>query len=228
MRPALYLFDIDGTLLRAGGAGARALDAVFAARYGLDDAMRGIDAGGRTDPWLVSQVFETRLERTATAAEIDDVLDAYLPELTRQLASSTTFRVLPHVEESLTWLAGRPGVGLGIATGNIERGARIKLDHAGLTPRFHFGGYGCDHSERPRVVARAIDRGLSLSGSCPADRIIVVGDTLHDVTAARACGVRVVAVATGSCTRAELDGAGADVVLDTLADLRAWHEDTLG
>lgn len=146
----LYLFDIDGTLLRAGGAGARALDAVFAARYGLEGAMRGIEAGGRTDPWLVAQVFETRLDRTATPAEIDGVLDAYLPELSRELASSTSFRVLPHVDESLTWLADRPGVALGLATGNIERGARIKLDHAGLTPRFAFGGYGCE--DRKSVV----------------------------------------------------------------------------
>lgn len=226
--PALYLFDIDGTLLRAGGAGARALDAVFAAKYGLDEAMRGIEAGGRTDPWLVARVFETRLDRAATPAEIDDVLDAYLPELARELAATPSFRVLPHVDESLTFLAARPGVALGIATGNIERGARIKLDRAGLTPRFRFGGYGCDHAERPRVVARAIERGRARAGACDPARIVVVGDTLHDVTAARACGVRVVAVATGADSRATLDAAGADVVLDTLADLAAWHADTLG
>src|SRR5688500_20071907 len=83
-------------------------------------------------------------------------------------------------------------------------------------------------SERPRVVARAIERGRAHSGACEPERIVVVGDTLHDVTAARACGVRVVAVATGADSRAVLDGAGADVVLDTLADLAAWHEDVLG
>jgi phosphoglycolate phosphatase-like HAD superfamily hydrolase len=225
---ALYLFDIDGTLLRAGGAGARALDAVFAARYDLERAMRGIDAGGRTDPWLVAQVFETRLGRTAAAAEIDAVLDAYLPQLQRELAASTNFRVLPHVAESLAWLAATPDVAIGLATGNIERGARIKLDHAGLTPRFAFGGYGCDHVERPRLVARAIERGRALAGPCAADRIVVVGDTPHDISAARACGVRAVAVATGSTSRPALDAAGADVVLDTLAELPAWHEEAIG
>ena len=189
--------------------------------------MRGIDAGGRTDPSLVAQVFETRLGRTPTDAEIDEVLEAYLPELARELVTAP-FRVLPHVAESLAWLGARPGIAIGLATGNIERGARIKLDRAGLTARFGFGGYGCDHAERPRVVARAIERGLERAGACPPERIVVVGDTLHDVTAARACGVRVVAVATGSCTRADLDAAGADAVLDTLADLPAWHEDALG
>jgi len=224
---ALYLFDIDGTLLRAGGAGARALDAVFAARHRLDRAMRDIDAGGRTDPWLVRQVFETRLGRAPSDAEVDEILEAYLPELVRELAASQTFRVLPHVTETLAWLEGRPGVGLGLATGNIERGARIKLDHAGLSPRFGFGGYGCDHEERPRVVARAIERGRARAGACADDRVVVVGDTVHDITAARACNVRVVAVATGSGSRAELAAAGADAVLDTLAELPAWHEHAL-
>ena len=223
MTPALYLFDIDGTLLRCAGAGARALDAVFAARYGLERAMRGIDAGGRTDPSLIAQVFETRLGRTATAEEIAAILDAYVGELERELAASTTFQVLPHVGDCLDWLATRPAIGVGIATGNIARGARAKLDRAGITARFAFGGYGCDHAERPRVVARAIERGRERAGACDPDRIVVVGDTVHDITAARACGVRVVAVTTGSVPRATLAAAGPDAVLDTLADLPAWH-----
>lgn len=227
-RTALYLFDIDGTLLRCAGAGARALDAVFAARYGLERAMRGIDAGGRTDPWLVRRVFETRLGVTPTDAEIDAVLEAYLPELARELAASASFRVLPHVEEALGWLAEDAAIGVGIATGNIERGARIKLERAALVARFTFGGYGCDSADRAQIVARAIERGRELAGPCVEDRIVVVGDTVHDIAAARACGVRVAAVATGGPTRAELAAAAPDVVLDTLADLRAWHADVLG
>jgi phosphoglycolate phosphatase len=225
---ALYLFDIDGTLLRAGGAGARALDAVFSRRHGLDRAMRGIDAGGRTDPWLVAQVFEKRIGRAATAAEVDAILDEYVAELERELTISATLKVLPFVLEALAHLEGCEQVGIGIATGNIERGARIKLERAGLHARFRFGGYGCDSEDRGRLVARAIARGRELVGECVEDRIVVVGDTAHDITAARACGVRAVAVATGSATRRELDAAGADVVLDTLADLPAWHDATLG
>lgn len=218
----LWLFDIDGTLLRAGGAGSRALNAAFAARHGLDAAMTGIDASGRTDPWLIAQVFERRLGRAATAAEIDEILEAYLPELEREL---TALRVLPGVIEALDWLAGDPELHhAGIATGNVERGARIKLDRAGLTARFTFGGYGCDSAARPALVARAIERGRARAGDVPAARCIVVGDTVHDIAAARACGVRVVAVCTGSDTRATLEASGADVVLDSLTELRSWHQ----
>lgn len=223
MTAALFLFDIDGTLLRAGGAGSRALDAVFAARHGLEAAMRGIEAGGRTDPWLIGQVFERRLGRVAGDDEIAEVLEAYLPELARELADATRLRVLPGVVEALDWLAGVPGAHAGIATGNVERGARIKLDRAGLTARFAFGGYGCDSPSRPALVARAIERGCARAGDVPRERVVVVGDTVHDISAARACGVRVVAVATGADTRATLEAAAPDVVLDSMAELRDWR-----
>lgn len=227
MRPALYLFDIDGTLLRAGGAGARALDAVFAERHGVTGAMAGIEAGGRTDPWLIAQVFERRLDRAATDDDIAEMLELYLPVLARELADATRLRVLPGVVDALDWLATVPAAHAGIATGNVERGARIKLDRAGLTARFSFGGYGCDSPSRPALVERAIARGCARAGAVPRERVVVVGDTLHDVAAARACGVRVVAVATGADTRATLDASGADVVLDSLTELAAWHASTL-
>jgi phosphoglycolate phosphatase len=220
---ALYLFDIDGTLLRAGRAGMRALDAVFAARHGLAEATRGIDASGRTDPSLVAEIVATRLGRTADDAEIQAILDAYLPELARTLASASEVGVLPHVDEALRWLTGLGTIGLGIATGNVAGGARLKLEHVGLADRFAFGGYGCDSPDRARLVARAIERGRARTGACPAERIVVVGDTVHDVTAARACGVRVVAVATGTHAPAALAAAGPDAVLASLGELPAWH-----
>ena len=220
---SVYLFDIDGTLLRAGGAGSVALNAVFHARFGIERAMHDIDAGGRTDPWLVSQMFERRLGRVPSDDEIASVLDAYYPELERALAAAPAFRVLPHVHDTLDWLSTQP-TAVGIATGNTATGARIKLERAGLAPRFTFGGYGCDSASRAALVARAIER----APACAKERIVVVGDTLHDVAAARACGVKVVAVATGSCSREVLDAAGADVVMDDLSGLRTWHEDVLG
>jgi phosphoglycolate phosphatase-like HAD superfamily hydrolase len=224
----LYLFDIDGTLLRAHGAGARSLDAVFAARWGVTGAMRGIDAGGRTDPWLVDQVFVQRLGRHATAAEIDELLAAYVPALARELEASATLRVLPHVPDVLDDLARRDDVHLGLATGNIEAGARVKLGAAGLLDRFAFGGYGCDSADRAALVARAIERGEARAGApCPRERVVVVGDTVHDIAAARACGVRVVAVATGWTSLETLEAAGADAVMPDLSTLPDWHAATL-
>jgi phosphoglycolate phosphatase-like HAD superfamily hydrolase len=217
----LYLFDIDGTLLLSGGAGARALAGAFAARFGLAGAMDGVQLGGKTDPNIVEEVFLARLGRPPTAAEIDEVLDLYLPILRAELAAASHFRLMPAVVEALDHLAGLPGVRIGLATGNIRAGAQAKLERAGLWNRFELGGFACDHRDRHRLVARAIER----AGAVPPDQVIVVGDTPFDVAAARACGVRVIAVATGSVGRDALAACEPDAVFDTLAELPAWHAD---
>lgn len=213
-----YLFDIDGTLVRAGGAGSRALTAVMWARYGVADATAGIAFAGRTDGWIVATMFDRALGRAPEPGEADAVLADYVAELERGLPGS--LRVLPDVADVLRWLAGRPEVRLGVATGNIAAGARAKLAVAGLDGYFGFGGYGCDALERPALVAAAKAR----AGVGPGDVAVVVGDTVHDVAAARACGARVVAVTTGGDDRATLEAAGADVVFDRLGELPAWHD----
>lgn len=217
-----YLFDIDGTLLRAGGAGSRSLAAVMRARYGVDDATAGIAFAGRTDGWIVDAIFTRALGRAPVAGEIEAVLTAYLDELVRELP--TSLRVLPDVDVALPWLAAQPRVRLGIATGNIAAGARAKLACAGLEHFFGFGGYGCDAVERPALVAAAKSR----AGLGPDGIAVVVGDTVHDVTAAHACGALAVAVTTGGDDRATLTAAGADVVLDRLGELPAWHTARFG
>ena len=215
-----YLFDIDGTLVRAGGAGARALAAVMRERYGVEDAARGVAFGGRTDGWIVRQLIVRALGREPQPGEIDLVLADYLAELGRELP--TRLRVLPDADQVLAWLGARPEVRLGVATGNVAAGARAKLEAAGLAHHFGFGGYGCDSTDRAELVAVAITK----SGIGAGDTAVVVGDTVHDVAAARACGARVVAVTTGADDRATLEAAGADVVFDGLAPLCAWHQAT--
>ncbi len=215
----LYLFDIDGTLLLSGGAGARALDRAFAARFGLAGAMAEVQLGGKTDPNIVEEVFLTRQGRRPSQGEIDEILDLYLPLLRAELADATNFRLMPAVVETLDHLAGQAGVRIGLATGNIRAGAQAKLERAGLWHRFELGGFACDHRERHRLVARAIER----AGAIAPDEVVVVGDTPLDVAAARACGVRVIAVATGSVAREGLAACEPDAVFDTLAELPAWH-----
>jgi phosphoglycolate phosphatase len=218
----LYLFDLDGTLLRAGGAGSRALDHVFRTRYGIEGAMTGIDPGGRTDPWILGEVFSVRFGRRPAEDEITAILDDYVPVLEREMAIAEKFRVLPYVVEVLDWFAARPEVVVGVATGNVAAAARAKIARAGLEGRFVCGGYGCDSAQRPEVVARAIARAVEIAGG--VDRVVVVGDTVHDVTAARACGADVVAVTTGTDRREVLEAAGPDAVMDSLGDLPAWHQ----
>jgi phosphoglycolate phosphatase-like HAD superfamily hydrolase len=223
-----YLFDIDGTLIKAGGAGARSLSAVMLARYGVTDATRGVPAAGRTDPAIVRDMFERALGRAPDVIELDEVIEAYLDTLDQELAKpASTLRVLPGAADALTWLAARPACRLAVATGNVRRGAGVKLRHARLAEHFDHdrtGGYGCDSPIRAELVARAVER----AGAGPADTVVVVGDTVHDVTAAQAVGATCVAVTTGGVAASVLRDAGAAHVLDDVGGLPAWHAATYG
>jgi len=215
----LWLFDLDGTLLHAGGSGRAAFDAVLLARHGVADGCRGLSFGGKTDPALVDEVFVARLGRPPTAAERAAFLDAYLDDLPHRLAA-TGVRCADGATELLGTLAARPGELLGIATGNVRRGASAKLAAAGLAAWFGddaVGGYGCDSAVRAELVGIAIARGRARGAD---GEVVVVGDTVHDIAAARANGATAVAVATGGQTAAEL--VAADVVLGSLRELPAW------
>jgi phosphoglycolate phosphatase-like HAD superfamily hydrolase len=219
----LYLFDIDGTLLRADGAGSRAFDHALAACFALEGASRGVRFGGKTDHAILDEILVLRRGRAATADERARFLATYLPELERELAASAGFRVLPGVIAALDYLAARGDVVIGVATGNIADGARAKLRRAGIDDRFVVGGYGCDSANRAELVACAIARGRAAGA---LREVVVVGDTVHDIAAARACDAVAVAVATGADPRDALGGA--DVVLGGLDELPPWHAATFG
>jgi len=217
----LYLFDIDGTLVHAHGSGRVAFDAVLAEQHGIDEASAGVRYGGKTDHNIVDEIFATKLGRAMTEAERAAFIDAYVPRLHGELVK-TGVEVIPGVATALAYLAPRT-LALGIATGNIRRGAAAKLAHAKLDHWFSFGGYACDAPVRADLVAVAIQRGRErgLAGD-----VVVVGDTVHDITAARANGAIVVAVATGSDSAEMLRDA--DAVLSSLDELPAWHEARFG
>lgn len=218
----LYLFDIDGTLLHARGSGRRAFDTVFARHHGIDGACDGVRFGGKTDPALVDEIYLARLGRPATEPERAAFLDAYLPLLHADLAQDGV-EVLGGVAETLSWLAARPGVLLGVATGNVRAGAEAKLAAAGLGAYFALGGYGNDSHLRAELVAAAIARGRQHG---EVREVVVVGDTIHDISAARACGAIACAVTTGSDSAEAL--AHADVVFASMAELPAWHAARFG
>jgi phosphoglycolate phosphatase-like HAD superfamily hydrolase len=218
----LYLFDIDGTLLHARRSGSRSFEAVFSDRHGVADACRGMRFGGKTDPALIDEIFTARLGRPPTAAEHAAFLDAYLARLREHVARDGV-EVLPGVVDTLVYLAARPGVMLGVATGNVRAGADTKLAAGGLAGYFALGGYGCDSALRAELVAAAIARGRERAD---VRDVVVVGDTIHDIAAARACGAVACAVATGSDPAEAL--AGADTVLAAMTELPAWHAARFG
>jgi len=218
----LYLFDIDGTLLHAKRAGGRAFERVFREQHGLERACQGVRFGGRTDPSLVDEVFANRLGRPATADEHAAFFAAYLPLMRADLVSGGV-EVIDGVHDALAWLAARSDVVLGVATGNVRGGAEAKLAAAGLADWFALGGYGCDSHVRAELVAVAIARGRERG---EVHDVVVIGDTVHDISAARACGAIACAVTTGSDPAEALGHA--DVVFGNLRELPAWHAARFG
>lgn len=215
----LLLFDIDGTLLKSGGCGERALRLAARDYFGVEDDLRDIEIAGRTDTAIARQLLR-KYGRPETGDAILAMLDRYLVHLPFLLRESSG-SLLPGVRELLAMLKPRADVVLALLTGNLARGAEHKLGHYGVWHYFEFGAFADDHHERdklgPFALARAAERGHVASAS----RTFVIGDTPHDISCARAIGARVVAVATGGFTREGLAMYTPDVLLDDLGDLTA-------
>jgi phosphoglycolate phosphatase-like HAD superfamily hydrolase len=211
------LFDIDGTLIASGGAGKTAIEMALASEFGIRQPIERLLLSGRTDRAIVRDLFRMHaLEESS--ANWRRLRDGYLRHLPACL-SSHQGRVLPGVAALLESLRGRGGVVLGLLTGNIRDGARLKLGHYGLFHHFAFGGFGDEHFDRDDVAREALTELRCRHGDCvPPERVWVVGDTPLDVRCARAIGARAVAVATGWHPTEELAAAEPDLLLADLSD----------
>jgi phosphoglycolate phosphatase-like HAD superfamily hydrolase len=222
--PTLLLFDIDGTLILSGGAGVRGLNRALEQLYGVPGALDGVAIGGRTDRAIVTDVL-IRFGREPTDEAIGALRAAYLDCLAEEIVRtpSGTHGVLPGVGALLDALERRADVRLGLLTGNFERGARIKLDHFVLWDRFAFGAFGDDHVDRRALVPVALSsaRAAGLDVGDTPD-VVIIGDTPLDVDCAQAHGAHAIGVTTGPYPRADLEAAGADLVLSTLEETEAF------
>jgi phosphoglycolate phosphatase len=210
------LFDIDGTLLVTGGAGAVAWQRGFEELYGIEANVAEHTDAGMTDPEIAAIVFREVIGREGGPEERAKAIGRYLKHLPATVSESDGYRVMPGVERLLDRLI-EGGALLGLVTGNIEAAAHIKLSRAGLNRFFSFGGYGSDSPDRTEVTRAALRRGgLVAGGALPAGACLAVGDTPRDVAAGHGAGIRVAGVATGSYSVEQLRAAGADCALPTL------------
>jgi phosphoglycolate phosphatase-like HAD superfamily hydrolase len=216
--PRILLFDIDGTLVSTGGAGAVAWKQAFQELHGIPADIGKFTDAGMTDPDVGAKTFEAVLHRKPSARELAELVQRRLEHLPEAVAQSEGYKVLPGVPERLRQLS-HDGHLLGIITGNGDGAAAIKLARGDLNRWFTFGAYASAGVDRPGIVRRAVERGEAMLGcDVPNSDIYVVGDTPLDIDAAHAVGCTAVAVATGKYDRDALREAGADHVLDTLEE----------
>jgi phosphoglycolate phosphatase-like HAD superfamily hydrolase len=217
-RPRAVLFDIDGTLISTGGAGARSWRYAFDELHGIPADIGQFTDAGMTDPVVARLTFKAAVGHDPSPIELATVLAAYLDRLPFEVEHSEKYRVLDGAEEVLPRL-GRGGILLGITSGAVEAAAHIKLSRAGFNRYFPFGGYGSDSADRVELTKRAIEKGGSLVGEqLDPKTVFVVGDTPKDVEAAHGAGCVAVATATGHYSREQLEATGAEYVLDSLRE----------
>ena len=204
----VLLFDIDGTLVRAGGAGRKALDLAARRLYGKDGVCSEFSLAGRTDLWNFHQAARLSLGRKPKAAEVERLHKEYLrllPRYVRRALKEGTYVFPAGIKALLRRLCREPDILLGLGTGNMEKGARIKLAPSGFNGYFTFGGFGSDSLHRHVILKKAVQRAVRLAGeSISPHDVFVIGDTPHDVAAGRRAGYRTVAVGTGFASWSEL------------------------
>lgn len=221
-RSRVVLFDIDGTLVLTGRAGARAFLKAFGELFGIDNPQDNFSMAGRTDPWVLAELAAAN-GVPADAPELSRFRDVYLRHLEIEIEKPGPRKgLMPGVRPLLDTLAARDDLHLALLTGNYERSAQIKLEYFDVWQYFRGGAFGDDVLDRNTLVPKALASVAAVGGPAigPADAI-VVGDTPLDVACARTVGARSVGVATGSYDVASLDAAGADIVLADLSDIGA-------
>ena len=217
----LILFDIDGTLV-GGGPAKVAFEMAMLETYGTSGAVDSYDFSGKTDPQIARELLTAAgLEDAVVDAGLAGLWDRYIGELESRIIENP-MRLLPGVGRLLDALDAEPEVALGLVTGNIVRGARLKLGSVGLAKCFAVGGYGSDDEVRERLPAIALKRAFEAWGvRFSPESAVIVGDTPRDVKCGKHEGTRTVAVATGRIPRERLETTGADAVFDDFSDVAA-------
>jgi phosphoglycolate phosphatase-like HAD superfamily hydrolase len=226
MRKRLLLFDIDGTLIHSGGAGMNALKLALSERFNIADDLHDIEIAGMTDSGIVVSILKKH-KILVTNENISAFLDSYVHFLSLELPRREG-KLLPGVLELLEKLKSRPHLVLALLTGNVSRGAQLKLEHYGVWHFFEFGAFADDHQDRNRLGTFARARAKKKHGrQFSTSEIDVIGDTPRDIACGRAFGARTIAVATGMWSREQLAKYQPDFLIDDLSNVDGII-DTLG
>lgn len=229
----LVLFDIDGTLLSAGRVARESILVALDRAYGWkaegdhQDRIR-YDFSGKTDPQIVRELVTEAVGRERCEERLPRALALYLEELERRLAPGSVVPK-PGIPELLARLEAEPGVTLALLTGNLERGARIKLGPPGFNSYFPFGAFGSDSADRYELPEVALRRAREATGRTFSGKsVVIVGDSVHDVACGRPLGVRAVAVATGPTRPEALAAERPDALLADFSHVEDAFEAILG
>ncbi len=215
----LILFDIDGTLLLTQGAGVKAMLDAGRGLWGERFTIDGVEFSGRLDTLIWSDL--TRINGVVNDdANHDRFRAAYGRQLAQRLQDNPTAKLLPGVRDLVHEIIDVDHATLGLLTGNYPETGRLKIQSAGLDPDlFKVAAWGCDGKVRRDLTPLAMNRHLQLTGrQVRGEEVVVIGDTPHDVDCAKAHGCRCIGVATGMFSVADLDAAGADLAVKSLAD----------
>jgi phosphoglycolate phosphatase-like HAD superfamily hydrolase len=219
----LLLFDIDGTLLLTGGAGKVAFEEAFEELFEVPNAWRNLDPHGKTDPAIFDEVAQRELGRRLTPGEFDLLMERYEEIFEERIQQSPRFELMPGVIEILEHLSRDPGIFLALATGNFERAGRMKLKRGAIEHYFLTGGFGNDARDRHKILLAAVDYSEELGRErFEKNRIFVIGDTEHDIAAAKKAGLRSIAVLTNGRTQKHFEADPPDHILKDLTDISAF------
>ncbi len=222
----VLLFDIDGTLIRAGGSGRKALNRAAEVLYGVKNASSELSLAGRTDLYNFGAAYRFATGKRPTRAAVERLHREYLKHLPYYVRASLrhgTYHVPPGLRTLLKRLSRDERVLLGLGTGNMEKGARIKLEPSGFNAYFLFGGYGSDSFHRHSLLRKAVQRAEAFARA-PFDEsdVFVIGDTPLDVAAGKKAGFKTVAVGTGFSSWEELKASRPDHLARDYRDLKTW------
>lgn len=215
MPKTVYLWDIDGTLLLSGGAGKQAVVNTFRELLNVDDAWARLHPDGKTDDAIFEEIHQELFQKPLPRDLRDRIFERYHHHLEQELPRAAGFEIMPYALEVLTRLAKDENASIGLATGNYERAAYLKLKRAGMDHFFSYGGFGTDAIDRQALTQKALERAIDHVGGKPTN-VVLIGDTVHDVRCGLGIGAIVVGVCTGTTTADQLKAAGAQHVLSDL------------